>query len=126
MVNFFSIRNFLYRCSRGIPWEVCIKLVGLTIGMVGEYITALDDNWSFTTTHNLQHIMMYAFFAIHPVFELGYYWRIDWLPPNLDYMSAILAYAMEAFLFHEHLLGRSSIDIQVRTKKLMLSKVLTK
>ena len=85
--------------------------------MVGEYITALDDNWSFTTTHNLQHIMMYAFFAIHPVFELGYYWRIEWLPPNLDYMSAILAYAMEAFLFHEHLLGRSSIDIQVRTKK---------
>ena len=88
--------------------------------MVGEYITALDDNWSFTTTHNLQHIMMYAFFAIHPVFELGYYWRIDWLPPNLDYMSAILAYAMEAFLFHEHLLGRNSIDIQVRTKKLIL------
>ena len=57
--------------------------------------------------------MMYAFFAIHPVFELGYYWQIDWIPPNLDYLSAILAYAMEAFLFHEHLLGRSGIDIQV-------------
>ena len=90
--------------------------------VVGEYITALDDNWSIVTTHNLQHIMMYAFFAIHPVFELGYYWRIDWLPPNLDYISAILAYVMEAFLFHEHLLGRSSIDIQVRTEKFMLNR----
>ena len=65
--------------------------------------------------HNLQHIMMYAFFAIHPVLELGYYWRIDWIPPNLDYLSAILAYGVEAFLFHEHLLGRGSIDVQVST-----------
>ena len=78
-------------------------------------------NGPLVTTHNLQHIMMYAFFAIHPVFELGYYWRIDWLPPNLDYMSAILAYVMEAFLFHEHLLGRSSIDIQVCMEKFMLN-----
>ena len=81
--------------------------------MIGEYLTALDDNWTVVQTHNLQHIMMYAFFAIHPVFELGYYWQIDWIPPNMDYLSAILAYAMEAFLFHEHLHGRSSIDVQV-------------
>ena len=61
--------------------------------------------------------MMYVFFAIHPLFELGYYWQIDWLPPNLDYMSLSLAYAMEAFLFHEHLLGFSLIGTQVCTKE---------
>ena len=43
-----------FRCSRGIPWEVCLKLIGLTFGMVGEYITALDENWNLVHTHNLQ------------------------------------------------------------------------
>ena len=85
----------------------------MTIAIIGEYLTALDANWVVVHHGNLQHIMMYAFFALHPAMELLYYHKVQPLPPNLDYLAAILAFAIEAFLFHEHLHGRSQMDVQL-------------
>ena len=95
--------------------ETYLKLLALSIAILGEYLTALDDQWNICYRGNLQHIMMYAFFAIHPVFEMLYHYNLKGLPPNLDYISAILAFAVEAFLFKEHLHGRSHMDVQVHT-----------
>lgn len=89
--------------------------MGLTVAIVGEYYTALDDDWHLKNRGNLQHIMMYAFFALHPIFELLYYHGIKAIPAKLDYLSAILAYVIEAFLFKEHLHGRSHMDVQLHT-----------
>ena len=98
-----------------MPFEVWLKLVALGIAMFGEYYTALNEKWQFQERHNLQHIMMYAFFSFHPIMELLYYFKIEMVPPNLDYLAAVLAFSMEAFLFHEHLHGRANMDVQMHT-----------
>ena len=58
---------------------------------------------------------MYIYFAIHPIAEILHRIQIEALPPKLDYIFAILAFAMEAFLFWEHLHGRSRMDTQLHT-----------
>lgn len=98
-----------------LPLEVILKVFALIAAILGEYITALDDNWTLSHTGNLQHIMMYAFFAIHPMFEILYHYQFKALPKDLDYLTAILAFAVEAFLFKEHLHGRAHMDIQLHT-----------
>ena len=99
---FFPIR-------RHVPIEVYLKLLALIGAIIGEYMT-MDSHRA-----NLQHIMMYAFFAFHPIFELLYHHKVEIIPKKLDYLSAILAFGMEAFLFHEHLHGRPHMDIQLHT-----------
>ena len=98
-----------------MPYEVWLKLAASGIGIFGEYYTALDEKWQFEERHNLQHIMMYAFFAFHPIMELLYYFKLDNVPPKLDYLGAILAFCIEGFLFHEHLHGRANMDVQMHT-----------
>ena len=92
-----------------MPIEVYLKLLALIVAIIGEYITMKSHRG------NLQHIMMYAFFAFHPIFELLYHHKVEIIPKKLDYLSAILAFGMEAFLFHEHLHGRPHMDIQLHT-----------
>lgn len=58
---------------------------------------------------------MFAFFLINGVVDLLYFYGMPGLPPHLDYLSAILAFAMEGMLFMWHLHGRSPMDIQVHT-----------
>lgn len=101
--------------SHSVPFEVWLKLVVLGIAIFGEYYTALNDKWQFQQRHNLQHIMMYAFFAFHPIMELLYYFKIEMVPPKLDYLCLSLAFSAEAFLFHEHLHGRANMDVQMHT-----------
>jgi len=100
---------------QNVPYEVWLKLAASGIGIFGEYYTALDEKWQFEERHNLQHIMMYAFFAIHPIMELLYYFKLENIPPKLDYLGAILAFCIEGFLFHEHLHGRANMDVQMHT-----------
>lgn len=59
-----------------LPFESVFRLIFISIGMLGEYITALDDNWRFVTIHNGQHMTMFGFFLIPTIFELLYYFRV--------------------------------------------------
>lgn len=55
-------------------------------------------------TGNAQHITMFAFFGLNGVVDLLLH--KGWLlPPKLDYVTAALAYAVEGFLFYNHLHG---------------------
>ena len=116
--NYFSYyHNTIFYRQKQVPIEIYLKLIALISGIIGEYLTALDESWTFKHQGNLQHIMMYAFFAFHPILELFYHYnyKVDVIPKNLDYLAAILAFTVEGFLFHEHLHGRKHMDIQVHT-----------
>ena len=96
------------------PIEVYLKLICLIGAIIGEYLAnTLDEN---SSGKNVQHMIMYTFFTIHPIFELIYYYKwMEIIPKNLDYLSAILAFGVEGFLFHEHLHGRHLMDVQVHS-----------
>ena len=105
----------IIHCAQHVygPIEVYLKLICLIGAIIGEYLANLDEN---SPGKNVQHIIMYAFFTIHPIFELIYYYKLmEIIPKNMDYISAILAFGVEGFLFHEHLHGRHLMDIQVHS-----------
>ena len=85
---------------------------------VGELITG----WIHSAMwNNASHLAMITFFIANTLFELGYFYKVTTLslipshyslshhssycqapiPPSLDYTSASLAFAMEAFLFSQ-------------------------
>ena len=98
---------------RNGPIEVYLKLICLIGAIIGEYLANLDEH---SSGKNVQHIIMYAFFTIHPIFELIYYYKLmEIIPKNMDYISAILAFGVEGFLFHEHLHGRHLMDVQAHS-----------
>ena len=88
-------------------------MVFITLGMSGEYFTALDEHGNFVTIHNAQHMTMFGFFLLPTIFELMYFYGVPGLPPLLDLVTGALAFAVEAFIFVWHLHGRDSLDVQV-------------
>ena len=56
---------------------------------------------------------MFAFFAFNAIFELMYHFKVPALPPQLEYVTAIMAYGVEGLLFLWHLEGRPPMDVQV-------------
>lgn len=101
--------------SRIPPIEPALKLMAVIFGMVGEYATALDENGKFVAIHNGQHMTMFGFFAFNAIFELLYAYQVPGLPPDLDYLTGAIAFAIEGLLFIWHLHGRSHLDTQVHT-----------
>ena len=63
----------------------------------------------------LQHMAMYSFWAFNIIMELLYYFKIDHVPPKLDYLGLIMAFSVEGFVFHEHLHGRTHLNKQLHT-----------
>ena len=59
--------------------ESYFKLTAITIGILGEYYTALDSDWRVVHKNNVQHIMMYAFFAFNGLMELIYHYKVIWV-----------------------------------------------
>ena len=108
--NKYSKRS--YQHINGGPIEIYLKLLCLIGAIIGEYLAEKNNS----SGKNVQHIIMYTFFTIHPIFELIYYYKwMEIIPKNLDYISAILAFGVEGFLFHEHLHGRHLMDVQVHS-----------
>lgn len=83
---------------------------------VGEFYTGFRDgrwvNWG-----NGQHMTMFLFFSINGIVDILYHKKWD-LPPKLDYITAALAFFVEAFIFYFHLKGRPDMDIMVRLSSL--------
>jgi len=57
---------------------------------------------------------MLGFYLINACMDLVTFYKVP-APPDLDYLSASLAFFIEGFLFSEHLHGRSMLDQKVHT-----------
>ncbi|XP_076059222.1 transmembrane protein 45B-like [Oratosquilla oratoria] len=98
-------------CVPNVPAEGLLKVVATVIGMTGEFVTAFE-NGKFAHINNAQHMTMFFFFGLNGVCDILMHYRIP-VPPNLDYISAVMAFAVEGLLFYYHLHGRSTMDVQV-------------
>ncbi|XP_068225904.1 transmembrane protein 45B-like isoform X2 [Palaemon carinicauda] len=76
-----------------------------------ELITGFEDG-VFVHYGNAQHMTMYSFFGMSGAFDILVFRGLR-APPNLDYITLIIAFAIEALLFGYHLHGRTPLDIQV-------------
>ena len=100
----------LFRKPQNVPLEVWLKLITLSLAIIVGSWYAPEIPF-----HNGEHIMIFVFFLFHPIMELLYYFKIEYLPPKLDYLGIILAYSVEGFLILKHLHGRTDIDVQMHT-----------
>ncbi|CAF0947710.1 unnamed protein product [Didymodactylos carnosus] len=122
-LKFRSSTTFSCFCCPNIPFESYLKLAFISIGILGEAITGLkhpyDDTlqkrqWRFVEV-NAQHITMFFSFGFASFFEILVHSQRYDLPEGIEYVTNILAYAIEGFLFKFHLHGRDEIDIHVHT-----------
>ena len=105
-----------------MPLESHVKLVCTTIGMLGEFVTGFSHEEDEVSkrkvltfgANNAQHITMFLAFALAALFEVLVHWKYS-LPKGIAFLANILAYGIEAFLFHFHLHGRNQIDVHVHT-----------
>ena len=61
---------------------------------------------------NAQHVTMYSGFMLGALVEILMYHRFD-LPAKLDYACGILGFAIEAFLFVNHLHSKEPLEVHV-------------
>ncbi|XP_068224263.1 transmembrane protein 45B-like isoform X1 [Palaemon carinicauda] len=101
----------VFPCCPRIPLEGVFKIVLTLIGFLGELITGFEDG-VFVHYGNAQHMTMYSFFGMSGAFDILVFRGLR-APPNLDYITLIIAFAIEALLFGYHLHGRTPLDIQV-------------
>uniref|UniRef100_A0A6A7GAT9 Transmembrane protein 45B-like n=1 Tax=Hirondellea gigas TaxID=1518452 RepID=A0A6A7GAT9_9CRUS len=98
-------------CCRKLPFEAILVVTSCTIGIIGEAVTGFEGG-KFVHLGNGQHITMYFFFAVMGLCSILVHYRFT-LPPDLDYVSALLAISVEGILFLYHLHGRTVMDVQV-------------
>ncbi|XP_064485305.1 transmembrane protein 45B-like [Ornithodoros turicata] len=115
---FLGRKRFRSSASFPIPWyshKLCFegwaKITFAFIGIAGEAYSGLGKG-HFALFNNLQHIIMYAAFAIAGVADILTNRRYP-LPPQTDYMALLVAVLVEVFLFSFHLHGRSPLDVMV-------------
>ena len=94
-------------------WQKMVKwffFVAPVIGVFGEAITGyMNGAWTYDNIqNNIQHMMMFGTFAFHMAVEL-------WSPASptqegFNYLTLSFAFACEAYLFGNHLHGRSLLD----------------
>ena len=90
--------------------------------MLGELVTgfshAYDEKsrrqaWTLSE-NNAQHVTMFFAFGLASLVEVLVARQYQ-LPDGIEFLANILAFGVEAFLFHFHLHGRDPIDIHVHT-----------
>lgn len=105
-----------------IPWESYLKIFCISVGMLGELITGLShtydeksrrQTWTLSEK-NAQHVTMFFAFGLASLVEVLVARQYQ-LPDGIEFLANILAFGVEAFLFHFHLHGRNPIDIHVHT-----------
>jgi hypothetical protein len=108
-----STAAFTSRTSK-IPLEPLLKLGASVIGIIGEAITGFDSDWNYDNImNNIQHILMFSFYLMNSISDLAVYYKVRHVPPNIDYLFAIMAIFNEGFLFANHLHGRSILDVKL-------------
>ena len=77
-------------------------------------MTGFDNNWTYDNImNNIQHILMFTFYLMNSISDFAVFYKVRHLPPNIDYLFAIMAIFNEGFLFANHLHGRSILDIKL-------------
>ncbi|XP_033750576.1 transmembrane protein 45B-like [Pecten maximus] len=114
--TFIARPNFIVYRQTGnvIPIEAVCKVAFAIIGILGELIWSLKYNFGLPVG-NAQHMTMFAFFGISGLCDLTAHYKRSYVPPNIDYAALIMAFLVEALLFHFHLHGRSSLDVTIHT-----------
>ena len=99
--SLFEPHRKVYVSSAAVPYrkwpvEAVLKLSATAFGILGEAYTGFDHKTGeFVHIHNGQHITMFGFFFLNGVVDLLYHFKVPGLPKGLDYLSAIMAFAME-------------------------------
>jgi hypothetical protein len=70
-------------------------------------------SWYFEYV-NQQHSTMYSAFILGSIVEIMVHHKVN-LPAKIEYVCGILGFAIEAFLFANHLHSRAPLDIHVHT-----------
>ncbi|UJR36005.1 hypothetical protein I4U23_028744 [Adineta vaga] len=105
-----------------IPLESCLKLICVSIGILGEAVTGLkhpyDDTlkrqvWIFGEV-NAQHITMFFSFGFAALIEILVHAKYS-LPKGIEFTANIFAFGLEGFLFHFHLHGKDDVNVHVHT-----------
>lgn len=96
-----------------LPLEAFIKIFFVIVGFSGEIITGFSKG-HFVSLGNSQHATMFFFFGITGVVDVLVFYRAP-LPPDIDYVSNILAFMVEWLLFKFHLHGRTQLDVLLHT-----------
>lgn len=122
---YYSTTTFeCFCCSsyQNKPIESYIKLFCSVFGMLGEFVTGFEHIYDETLQrkvwgfgpNNAQHITMFLGFGLASLFEILVHFKYPF-PKGIEFFANIIAYGIQAFLFHFHLHGRNEIDIHVHT-----------
>lgn len=107
---------------RQVALESYLKIICVTIGILGEAVTGVgrhyDDTlkrnvWTFVEV-NAQHIAMFFSFGFASFIEILANAKYN-IPKGSEFIANVFAFGVEGFLFHFHLHGRDEIDIHVHT-----------
>ncbi|XP_033734010.1 transmembrane protein 45B-like [Pecten maximus] len=114
--TFVSRPNFIVYRKTGniIHIEAFFKIAFAIIGIIGEFIWTLKYDFGLPVG-NAQHMTMFAFFGISGLCDLIAHYKRSYVPPHIDYVALIMAFLVEALLFHFHLQERSSLDVTIHT-----------
>ncbi|KAL8614550.1 hypothetical protein ACOMHN_049850 [Nucella lapillus] len=102
-------------CARlkDLPVEAFCKILLVSVGFVGEIVTGFSDK-HFVSAGNSQHATMFFFFGITGVVDILVFYRAP-LPPDIEYVSVLLAFLAEWLLFKFHLHDRTELDVLLHT-----------
>ncbi|KAI1288383.1 Transmembrane protein 45B [Halotydeus destructor] len=107
------------RCP-AVPFEGLVKVTVCSVGMVAEFLTALDGG-HFVSMGNSHHLAIYFFFTINGLADMAAHRGTAWVPAGSDYVSLALAFFVQGVLFVFHLHGRVPIDVRVHQLHILLT-----
>jgi len=92
------------------PWESWAKILVVLAYAMGEFLTGYWATYSFVK-HG-QHITMCGFFILNGLTDLLLFHRVP-VPPQLQHLTASLAFWAESFLFSNHSHGMSGTNMTI-------------
>jgi len=107
-----STATFSSSCCPNIPIEGIIKLALISLGILGEALTAVNHTTHGINWGNLHHITMFSFFGLTGLIDILVFYKLP-LPVDSDYVTAMMAFIVEFILFHNHQYGGSPMEMMV-------------
>uniref|UniRef100_A0A147BNT1 Putative transmembrane protein n=1 Tax=Ixodes ricinus TaxID=34613 RepID=A0A147BNT1_IXORI len=102
---------------RGTRGTICVDgLYKMAAGCFGtaNYAWLGISNGHFTETSNAQHMSLFVFYGMSGILDALTANKSP-LPEGTDYAGLMMAFSVQALLFHFHLHGRSPMDVLVHT-----------
>ncbi|GAB6022210.1 hypothetical protein CHUAL_006345 [Chamberlinius hualienensis] len=100
------------KCCRNLPIEGIIKIIVPSVAFFGEIVSETQMIVPYAEMPQAQHQLMYFFFIVNGAADVLKFRKFQFLPDGIEVATGIMALGSEAFLFYNHLHGRSLIDIK--------------